>query len=170
MLTIDGGSDIITSGERRNYHVTWKNVSNQPLTKVVLRVLLPQAMTLETTNKGSFSSADNTLTLNINTLNPNEGGELFLVANANGTFKEGELAVVVANLVYTDQSSTQGDALAYATHTAHNAQSSLGAFAFGAGTFLPVNLFGWLLLIILVLILVLLGKYLYGEFSRPKPA
>lgn len=47
-------------------------------------------------------------------------------------------------------------------------QSSLGANTIGSSSFFPINIIGWLILIILVLVLMLLGKYLYGGFSNRK--
>ena len=43
----------------------------------------------------------------------------------------------------------------------------LGANAFVA-SFLPTNIFGWLLLVILILILILLSKHFYGQFGKPQ--
>src|SRR3990167_5548549 len=125
MLTIDGGAELITSGEKRYYQVTWENVSSQTLQKVVLRVLLPQTMIFEGANKGGFSSTDNSLNLDIGTLRPGEGDDLFMVASAGHDIEDGELIVIVANLVYTDSSGLQGDALAYATHRMASAGSVL---------------------------------------------
>lgn len=45
--------------------------------------------------------------------------------------------------------------------------SVLGASAVGAGTFLPFNLLGWLVLIILILLLVLLSKHMYRQWKEP---
>jgi hypothetical protein len=47
-------------------------------------------------------------------------------------------------------------------------QPSLGANVFGSGSILPVNIFGWLILIILVLILVLAIKRAFGALSPKK--
>ena len=47
--------------------------------------------------------------------------------------------------------------------------SALGANLIGAGSFLPVNIFGWLLLIILILVLLTLGKYLHRDLLDKKP-
>jgi disulfide bond formation protein DsbB len=47
-------------------------------------------------------------------------------------------------------------------------QPSLGANVFGSGSVLPVNIFGWLILIILVLILVLAIKRAFGALSPKK--
>ena len=46
--------------------------------------------------------------------------------------------------------------------------ASLGANVLNSGSFLPVNIFGWLLLIILTLVLVLLGQHLYSKFTEKK--
>jgi len=44
--------------------------------------------------------------------------------------------------------------------------SVLGANVFGSGSFFPVSLLGWLILIILIFILVILGKYTHGQFRK----
>jgi len=44
--------------------------------------------------------------------------------------------------------------------------SLLGAGAFGAGSFFPINLFGWLISFILILVLALLGKHAYRQFRK----
>lgn len=46
--------------------------------------------------------------------------------------------------------------------------ASLGANAFGAGTFFPTNIFGWLILLIFILLIILLSKQLYLKFSDKK--
>ena len=163
MLTIDGGRESIASGERRGYNVVWKNISNQNLTNIVLRVLFPASMDFEMASRGSFKNEDKTLTLDIGTLNANEGGELFIIAHTKTGLPEQEMVVVIANLVYTDKSNTQNDALAYATHRVENNANFLGAGAFFSEVFPLSNIFGWLLLLILILIIILLTRYLYQQ-------
>jgi len=46
--------------------------------------------------------------------------------------------------------------------------AGLGASIIGSGFFFPVGILGWLLLIILILVLTLLGKHLYRNFSNKK--
>ncbi len=166
-LSIDGGGDTITTGERRGYHITWKNQSSQTLTKAVLRVILPASMTFESSTRGSFKREDNTLTLDIGNINTLESGDVFIVAIAKTNLNINELVVVVANLVYTNSQNIQEDAIAYATHHGYVMQNNqninqynLGASVITTG-FLPSNLFGWLLLIILILLLILLVQHLF---------
>jgi len=44
-------------------------------------------------------------------------------------------------------------------------ESALGANVIGSGSFFPVNVFGWLILIVLILVLILLGKHLHRDLS-----
>jgi len=167
MLTIDGGSEFITPSEQRNYHVEWRNTSDQTLRDVVLRVMFPKSMTFDDSTDGGFSTEDNTLVFNIKTLSPREEGEMFLSAHANNPISEQELIVVTANMVYTNSSDVQNDALAYATHRVGKFGNTLGANVFWAG-FFPDSFLGWLFLILLILLLILLAKYLQNEFSGKK--
>ena len=167
MLTIDGGSEFITPGEQRNYHVEWRNTSDQTLRDVVLRVMFPKSMTFDDATDGGFSTEDNTLVFNIKTLSPREEGEMFLSARANNPISEQELIVVTANMVYTNNSGVQNDALAYATHRVGKFGNTLGANVFWVG-FFPDSFLGWLFLILLILLLILLAKYLQNEFSNKK--
>jgi hypothetical protein len=168
LLTIDGGSELIMSGERRGYTVRWQNVSTQTLTNVVLRVLFPASMNFEVASKGSFKKEDNTLTLDIGMLSPNEVGDMFIIANTKIGLQQEELVVVVANLVYTDRSNVQNDTLAYATHRVGNGVSMLGANALFGGTFLPESVLGWLLLLLLILIMIFLIRYIFTDMDRER--
>lgn len=164
-LSVEGGAEMINIGEKRTYQVSWKNESAQTLKNVVLRITFPQSMKLESATKGSFSSADNSVVVDLKTLDPKESGDTFIFASVGRGVKADELLVVTANMVYTDSRGVQGDAIAYVTHRANVAQSAIGANILGAGDFIPTTLFEWIILMILVLILVLLGNHLYGRFA-----
>jgi hypothetical protein len=165
MLTIDGGIENIVGGEKRSYHVTWKNISGQNLNNTVLQVAFPQTMTIDSATRGVFSSIDNAVILDLKTLAAGETGDMDIVASTKKSLKAGDTVVVTANLVYTAPSGVQGDAIAYVTHTAQIAQNALGASVFGAGDFVPTTLLGWMALLVLVLLMVFLGSHLYGKFS-----
>ncbi len=165
-LTLDGGTEAINGGEKRSYHVTWKNDSTQILTNVVLRVMFPQTMKVESTTNGVLSSADNTVVVDVKSLAVGEMGEAFIVATPDNGLAVGDLLVVTANMVYTDAGGVQSDAVAYVTHRIAGS-NGFGASIFGAGSFMPTTLLGWIILIALILALVLLGNHLYGRFSEP---
>lgn len=161
-LSIEGGTESISAGERRTYTVTWKNDSNQVLTNVILRVVFPQSMIFDSTTAGAFSADDNTVTVDLKSLTAGQTGTMSVSGVAYNSLKSGELVVVTANIVYTDASNIQGSATAYMTHRG-NSQAGLSASIFGVGSFLPTTLLGWLLLFILVLAIVLLADYYYGR-------
>jgi uncharacterized repeat protein (TIGR01451 family) len=172
MLVIDGGSDTIGNGEKRSYHVTWKNTSGADLKNVVVRITLPASMSFDSATSGSYSATsglygntDNTVTVGVGTLAAGATGEIFVVGTTASDVTQGQLLVVTANMVYTSLSNVQGDVVAYVTHHVERTQTALGASVFGLGAFLPTTLFGWMILVILVLILVLLGNHVYGRFS-----
>ena len=166
-LSIDGGAEVITGGEKRSYHVVWKNDSTQHLKNVILHVTFSQKMNFGSATMGEFSASSNAVVVEVKTLAPGETGGMFIVATADRSVKTGDLIVVTANMVYTNTDGTQSDALAYMTHRGETSSGVLGASIFGAGSFLPTTLFGWMILIILILILVLLGNHVYGRFSDP---
>lgn len=169
-LSIEGGAEMIGVGEKRTYRVQWKNDSTQELKNVVLRVTFPASMNIDSATKGAFSSAENSVVVDLKTLSSKETGDTFIFATTGRGLKSGEVLVVTANMVYTGTNGVQGDAVAYVMHRAEVAQNGngIGANIFGAGEFVPTTLFEWMLLMILTLVLVLLGNHLYGRFSGEK--
>ncbi|MDO8603871.1 MAG: hypothetical protein Q7K40_00430 [bacterium] len=164
-LSIEGGAEMIGQGEKRTYHVKWKNESTQSLKNVVLQVTFPASMTIDSATRGAFSRIDNSVVVDLKTLDSKEEGETFIFATSGRVVKSGETLVVIANMVYTGTNGVQGDAVAYVMHRTEVMQNMLGASVLGAGDFVPTTLFEWLLLLILILVLVLLGNHLYGRFS-----
>lgn len=162
-LTIDGGSETIARGEQRGYRIKWENKSTQTLKNVVLRVAFPQQMIVRSTDRGSISPSDNSVAVDLGTLAPGDNGDIFVSAIASRTLNQGELIIVTVHMVYTTAKNIQGDAVAYVTQHGSYTQNVLGASIFDSGAFLPTSLFGWFLLLILILVLVLLGNALYGR-------
>ncbi len=172
-VVINGSAEVIVSGERRAYHIVWKNTSGGALKNVVVRTMLPSTVNFEGVTLGAYSKADNAVAIDIKDLAVGASGETFIFATANNSLVDGQLVVITASMVYTTMANVQGDVIAYTTHKgAHSSAfvieavtNSLGASLSGSGSFLPTTFFGWMLLVILVLILVLLGNHLYGRFS-----
>ncbi|MFA5997160.1 MAG: hypothetical protein WC791_01580 [Candidatus Paceibacterota bacterium] len=165
MLTIEGGSEMVVSGEKRTYHVTWKNISGKTLSNVVLSIAFPQSMTIESATKGTYASADNSVVVDLETLAIGQTGDTFIFTTVGRNVKAGDTLVVAADMVFTAPSGVQGDAIAYVTHTVQAAQNAISASVFGAGDFTPTTLLGWMSLLVLVLLMVFLGSHLYGKFS-----
>ncbi len=179
-LTISGGAEVITNGEKRAYHITWKNTSGGVLKNVVVRVTLPPVMNFEVATLGAYSKADNTVTVDIKDLAVGASGETFVFATSDNSLVDSQLVVVTANMVYTTMANIQGDVIAYTTHKGvrsaviatetviEKTTSSLGANILDTGSFLPTTLLGWIILLLLILMLIFLGNYLYGRCSKEK--
>jgi hypothetical protein len=165
MLTITGGNDTIAKGEHRSYHVTWTNNSDQNLSNVILRILVPQTMNFESSDDGTFSKVDSTLTIDLGSLNAGQSGETNLVLNGGDSLKIGDLVVTTANMVYTDQSNVQGNALAYTTQRVVDGGGAVLGASVGATSF-PMMLLGWLLLLILLIVLFILITHLYKKITE----
>lgn len=166
MLTITGESDKIARGQNQTYTITWRNTSDQDLRNVVLRVIIPQTLSFESADDGTYSKVENTHTLLIGDLMSGEEGELNVALKGNSTLKNEDLVVTTANMVYTDEASIQGDALAYTTQKVSAIGSVLGASAGAASA--PIAIIGWLILIILIVILAILIHNLYKRVSEKK--
>ncbi len=163
MLTITGEDDTVVRGDTETYTVTWRNRSNQDLRNVVLRVIIPQSLSFESSDDGSYSKIENTLTYLIGDLEAGEEGELNLALKGVSTLKSEDLVVTTASMVYTDEVDVQGDALAYTTQKV-SLSSVLGA-SVGCSS-MPLALIGWLILIILVIIMIILIQHLYKKMSN----
>ncbi len=96
------------------------------------------------TTTGATSSFNTPLCVNTPTVTTNSATSITV---SNGTFTNG----------------VQVDSVTEVTHRGDAEQSALGA-----SSFLPTTIFGWIILLLLILTLILLGNYLYGRFSKEK--
>lgn len=79
------------------------------------------------------------------------------------------LSFTTSSLPVSSPASTKTDTIKNTTKPADSPLgSNLAASVFGAGSFLPTNLLGWIILIILALILIILGKKFYSDISAKK--
>lgn len=173
MLEITSPYENACPTDINDYTVTYKNISGRDLEDVVLRVTLPTGVDFRRSSKGEFTASDNTLTLEIGTLERNEEGEVSISADVNyKAVSAGEdILVTTAVMAYTYESTLgQEDAIAYYIHDVNNCRdgNALGAFAlFGGAGFFPSTLLGWLLLILVIMALIYVGRRL-SEDARAR--
>ena len=163
-LRIDNKNENACSGDNLDYNFTYQNVSAKTINNVILQIILPSEISFAHSSAGSFDKDTNTITVNIGTLSPNQTGSM-TVSGTMGTIAQGkDIVVVTGRMAYTHPTSgAQEEAIAYSiTHpsTCRN-NNGLGAAAlFGTG-FYPTTLFGWLLLILVILLLVFIAREVY---------
>ena len=80
-----------------------------------------------------------------------------------GRLNNQDLVVTVAEGTYDHPTieNAQGSSLAQALNTILENRAALGAFAFGAGV--SLGIFGWLILILLILLIVWISRKIYND-------
>jgi hypothetical protein len=157
-LNIEARFDTAYAGDTIDYLVTYKNISRSNLHNAVLHIELPEDVDFRNSNKGSYNSHDNTLTLELDTLSPKESGQVTMSVRVSNSIKRSSLTTK-AILAYTLASGAQESATDFSTIRVNGVDGSvLGANAFSAG-FLPHTLGQWLLTILLIFGIVALSRF-----------
>ncbi|HEV7424396.1 MAG TPA: hypothetical protein VGO21_04375 [Candidatus Paceibacterota bacterium] len=160
-------------GDEINYTVSYQNIGTGSITNLTLQVPLPPEVDYLFSNPSNPTFFGNTLTFNLGTLRANGQGTVTVRVRVRQDIPPGVNLNFPAILSYTNPGGqTQSvnanvSAQVFSEPTTTPPTTNLGANVFGAG-YLPNNVFGWLFLVILVLLLVYLGKYLFGTPRQPR--
>ena len=165
-------------GDEINYTVSYKNIGTGAITGLNLRIDLPYEMDYISSNPNNPTKFGNTLIFNLATLQANKEDSETIRALVRNNIPALTNLNFPATLSYIDPSGFPQSVNANVSAQVWSAPSNetiiaqpvaalLGANVFGAD-FFPTNLFGWLLLFILILILIFLTKYILDQSSRNK--
>ncbi len=157
-------------GDEITYTVTYQNIGNASITGLSLRLDLPHEVDYMFSTPSNPSRSGNTLIFNLGTLKANAQGTVTVRVRVRDDIAPGTYLNFPAILSYIDPSGYPQSVNANVSAqiwrepvtVIEDTTVKLGANAFWAG-FFPTNLFGWLLLLVLILILVYLAKYLFGQ-------
>ena len=163
-------------GDEINYTVNYQNIGTGAITGLTLQMNLPYEVDYMFSNPINPTKTGNTLVFNLGTLRANGQGTATVRVRVRENIPAGTNLNFPATLSYVDPSGQRQSvnanvsAQVWSDPAKENVTPAvvvpLGANVFGAG-FLPANLFGWLILLVLVLALALLAKYLFGSpFSK----
>lgn len=164
-LTIESRYETYRPGDAIDYVVTYKNIAKRTtLRDVVVHIQLPENVTDVRNTRGEYSLKDNTVTVEVGTLNPQEEESFFIDGVVKTTAKDGDALVASGTAAYVYGSNIQDDVVAYSIDTiAGSAVGFLGALAlFGADGLFPNTLIGWLAFILIVLLLIMLGRKVFA--------
>jgi hypothetical protein len=170
-LGINTPSETVAIGNTVDYTLFYKNITTAKTIKnVVVRVILPKAVKLNTTSAGKINESDNTVTIDVGTLVPGQEATVSMQGSITNNAKAGDLIVTTTSIVYTDAiTGNQGDAIAYISNrVTDNNNNLLGAALFGAG-FFPSTFIGWLILIMLIMGLVYFARKFYRQNEAHHP-
>ncbi len=162
-------------GDEINYTVNYQNIGNASITNLNLRVNLPQEVDYLLATPNNPTVTGNTAIFSLGTLRANAQGTASIRIRVRRDAPAGILLNFPAFLSYTDPSGASQAVTANVsaqvwsepatvntntnTNVDTNTNIPLGAVAFGVD-FFPTTLFGWLILLILILILVFLVRYI----------
>ena len=157
-------------GDEINYTINYQNVGNASVTNLTLQAFLPKEVDYISSSPNNPNISDNTLLFNLGTLKAEGQGVVTIKVRVKDTAVAGTNLDFPATLSYIDVSGQpQSINTTVSAQVWSSPTSSLGAFAFGAG-FFPESIFGWLLLIALILVLIYLVRYLLIQHAATTPA
>lgn len=159
-------------GDEINYTVSYQNIGTGSITNLSLRIDLPLEIDYISSSPNNPTIYGNTLVFNLGTLKANGEGVITIKTRVRENVSEGTNLNFPATLSYIDPSGQPQSVNANVSAQVFRETEDgvivlpLGANVFGAG-FLPTNLFGWLFLLAIILVLIYLAKHLFGQsFDR----
>lgn len=154
--TINNSAQNVCVADIAKFVVEYKNISNIVLTNAILHIDIPKDVEFRSSAAGVYNKADNTITVNVGTLNPEQSGTVSFDGVVLDSAANRDLLVVPATLSFENPNNgARETAVAYGLATTQNCirNNNLAGFAFGSG-FFPNTLIGWLILVLVLLTLV----------------
>ncbi len=153
-----------------DYKITYTNTSSSTLSNVLVNVVLPNELAFVRATEGQYRETDNTLAVPVGTMAAGESRSLTVTAKVLSGAQVGKTVSVTSYLNYTSaQTGAQDQAVGYTLLTINDSCDTTviggtsGAGAVGLASFLPSNLFQWLLLVIAIVIIILAARSLFSK-------
>lgn len=157
-------------GDEFTYEIVYQNVSNRTLNNSVLEINIPTELVyVKSTNGGTYLNNNKTLVYSLGTLNPDQGGTIYVTTKALSSARGKDSVVTSLSLSYTNPGTlAQEEAIAYVLHNFGTCSVNGAALSLFGGSFLPTTLIGWLLLILIIFALILVARALYERTKKPQ--
>ena len=163
----------LTVGGNVSYRLSYKNLVGTNLTGVIIKIVVPEEISLTDVPMGSYDEATHTMTFNQLSVGPYSEN----VINWSGTVKKtaplGKTIVTTAYVLYTvPGTQVQDEVTAYTAssitagpdiQTLSGSKHVIGA---GVGSFLPSSLVEWLALIAILFIIFILGRSIAASYKK----
>ena len=168
--------DAVREGEVE-YQVNYRSLANRTLVNTAVKVLLPEEFEYISATRGVYSAENKTLTLNIGEFRPGDQGTIVVRARVLPLAQIGKTVVVTGYANYTIPQDAQflayqDEVVAYALTTIRegrfvtsntNGVAAIGFFGSDLGM-----IFGWLLLLLILLAIIYMLRKLYISFAEAK--
>ncbi|MEN9338193.1 MAG: hypothetical protein RIQ41_507 [Candidatus Parcubacteria bacterium] len=167
----------LSAGSQVSYRLTFKNLSDETLRGMVVKVVLPAEIVLTNAQIGTYDPTTRTLTIMQPTLAPYQEGSVSWTGTVANDAPLGKSIVTTAYTSYeVPGANAQDEVTAYTVGSIVQGTDTGTTGAkkvIGASTdrgFLPDSLVEWLALIAILFIIFILGRSVYASYSNDKKA
>jgi hypothetical protein len=125
-IVIERLESVAVSGQNANYRIVYKNTSDKSLQNVSVRVVLPEELSMISSERGQYTNGSKTAILTMPVLNPLEEGRFMLTAKVATGFENGRQIVVNGYGQYSvaeNNKLTKDEVTAYALSQIGDAES-----------------------------------------------
>lgn len=177
-LVVEAMQNGVVPGGNSDFRVIFKNTSNEVLRDVVIKVELPEGMTIYSVDKGQFTKGDHTFTIAIPAIPPQAEGAFVITGTTDGKVLEGTQMVVNAYGNYTvptivkAKQPLKGEVTGYAITIAQNGSDVVNANRNTTNSendmwsWLPKNFTDWVIAILVFLVFIAALRYVFNAMRN----
>ena len=178
-LEITNKYELVRLNDLIDYTITYKNTGKTKLVNSKLKVFLPEYIDYINSQRGNYDRSTRELTVNLENLNPADGGVLYMQGRVIDTPVNNTQIVTSAMFEYINEKNANESVMAYVVNRTgeniNNTNLAAGAFFAWLGS---LSLCFWLFLIILILLAIMFSrmyrkdKYITNNnsyYNKPNP-
>ena len=171
--------ELVRLNDLIDYTITYKNTGKTKLVNSKLKVFLPEYIDYINSQRGNYDRSTRELTVNLENLNPADGGVLYMQGRVIDTPVNNTQIVTSAMFEYINEKNANESVMAYVVNRTgeniNNTNLAAGAFFAWLGS---LSLCFWLFLIILILLAIMFSrmyrkdKYITNNnsyYNKPNP-
>ncbi len=170
-----------TIGKYANYRIIFKNTSSSTLENVVIRVTLPEELSVYSSDRGQFTKDGKTVTFTTPFLQAGEVGGFIITTSVGNNLQVGRQIIVNGYGNYTVSNTLKkglplkGEVTGYVVSIAGNGSGNgsglvpndtTNTVTKNSSNWWPTNLLDWLILLAVIAIFIAVLRYLFSAFQR----
>jgi hypothetical protein len=176
-LSIEALESEATIGKTANYRIFYKNLTDKMLNNVAIRVVLPEELTVKSSERGQFTAGGRTIVYTIPMLREMEEGSFVVTTDVLKNLQVGRQVIVngysnyTVSGVLTKGQITKGEATGYSVSVAGNGTQMnpgvvTGNTTTSANSWMPQNALEWVIFALVFVIFLSALRYLFTAFSK----
>lgn len=161
--------DTVAPGDVIDFAITYENLTSSPVKNIKLVVDFPEGINVESTEVGKYLD-NRKVELDITELVAKAKGSFVIKTSIDKKAMKQSVLVAVVDAIHTNPLKT-GEWIETSDYTIvkiSKLASMQSASAFGAGSFFPHTILGWILLVILIALIIVLARTLYKKHEDTK--